>query len=932
GSVEAPQAADEVVAKVLEIVAEKTGYPKDMLDLELDLEADLGIDTVKQAEMFASVRAAFGIPRDENLKLRDFPTLAHVIQFARDRRDSPAPEVAVAEATAEAVSGRPAQASFAATDRIPRRVPVPVVRPPLSACKPTGVAIGPGSRVLVAADQGGVGDALAARLREMGAEVLSLADGAEKWLAGDGVQGVYWLPALDDEGNLEEMDPARWREAVDVRVKSLYETMRTLYDRVEKPGTFLVSATRLGGQHGYGAAGATAPLGGSVTGFTKAYKRERPEALVKAVDFEPGRDSAEIAGILVEETLRDPGAVETGHRNGARWTVGMREMSASDGTPGLTLTKETVFLITGAAGSIVSAITADLAAASGGTFHLLDLTPEPDPADPDLGRFSTDRDGLKQDLAARLKARGKRATPVMVERELAAIERAQAAQTAIDAVRAAGGTPFYYAVNLTDPETVRKVIDAVRERSGRIDVLLHAAGIERSRFLRDKDRREFDLVFDVKCDGWYNLMRAIGEMPVAATVAFSSIAGRFGNGAQTDYSSANDLLCKLSSSLRRTRTQTRGIAVDWTAWSAIGMAARGSIPKMMELAGIDMLPPEAGIPFIRRELTAGGTRGEVIAAQRLGAMTKEFDPAGGLGSLEGLGPVAGRVESARLFEGLLVETMLDPATQPFLYDHQIDGTPVLPGVMGVEAFAEAASSLLPGWRVEAIEDISFLAPFKFYRGEPRAVIVEAKLFAHGDGVSAECRLMGRRHLAGQSEPQETTHFTARVLLSPNPPEWRLTQPPRPTGNSVVEAASIYRVFFHGPAYQVVERVWHDGLRVIGEMAAQLPPNHLPAERATVMAPRLIELCLQTAGIWEVGLDGRMGLPRRIGRVSVIAETEQSEGRLYAVVTPNPGEGTFDAEVVDSAGNVHLHLSGYSTIALDTKVEAGPFRALHTATA
>ncbi len=70
---------------VLEIVAEKTGYPKDMLDLDLDLEADLGIDTVKQAEMFASVRAAYNIPRDENLKLREFPTLAHVIKFAQDR-------------------------------------------------------------------------------------------------------------------------------------------------------------------------------------------------------------------------------------------------------------------------------------------------------------------------------------------------------------------------------------------------------------------------------------------------------------------------------------------------------------------------------------------------------------------------------------------------------------------------------------------------------------------------------------------------------------------------------------------------------------------------------------------------------------------------------------------------------------------------------
>ncbi len=71
--------------QVLALVAEKTGYPQDMLDLDLDLEADLGIDTVKQAELFATVREAYGIPRDDNLKLRDFPTLEHVIGFVVQR-------------------------------------------------------------------------------------------------------------------------------------------------------------------------------------------------------------------------------------------------------------------------------------------------------------------------------------------------------------------------------------------------------------------------------------------------------------------------------------------------------------------------------------------------------------------------------------------------------------------------------------------------------------------------------------------------------------------------------------------------------------------------------------------------------------------------------------------------------------------------------
>ena len=78
--------ADPVAATVLGIVAEKTGYPQDMLDLDLDLEADLGIDTVKQAETFAAVREAFGIPQVEGLSLRDYPTLESVIGFVHSQR------------------------------------------------------------------------------------------------------------------------------------------------------------------------------------------------------------------------------------------------------------------------------------------------------------------------------------------------------------------------------------------------------------------------------------------------------------------------------------------------------------------------------------------------------------------------------------------------------------------------------------------------------------------------------------------------------------------------------------------------------------------------------------------------------------------------------------------------------------------------------
>ena len=947
-------AEDPIKKKVLQIVAEKTGYPEDMLDLDLDLEADLGVDTVKQAEMFAAVRALYNIPRDESLKLRDFPTLAHVIKFAHDRAAlSPAPAPTQKKETAKSQQGEsvlpPVQptrrvlASFDAANQIPRRVPVPTLRPPLTFCKTTSVKLDRNSRIVLMPDKGGVGEALTNRLQSLGVEVLRVdptsdADALtlilQNWSAAGRIDGVYWLPALDNEGDLSKLDLSAWHEALWVRVKSLHATMRTLYEQVAKPGTFLVSATRLGGQHGYDEAGAFAPLGGAIVGFTKTYKRERMESLVKAVDFEAKRDAGEIAQLLIDETLRDPGAVEIGYTGEQRWTVGLQEQSAVDGQPGMVLNDKSVFLITGAAGSIVSAITADLAAASGGTFYLLDLVPKPDPNNPDLKRFVTDKDGLKRELFERIQSRGERATPALVEKELAALERAQAAQAAIDAVRAAGGTAHYFSVNMTDPAAVAEAIQQVRKSHGRIDVLLHAAGIERSRSLADKSQQEFDFVFDIKSDGFFNLLHAIGDLPLGASVVFSSIAGRFGNAGQVDYSAANDLLCKITSSFRTSRPATRGIAIDWTAWGGIGMATRGSIPKVMELAGIDMLPPEAGIPLIRRELTAGATCGEVVVAKRLGVLLKEFDEAGGLGgsSPELLrkrsqrGPMVGKIASTNLYDGYSVEATLDPQVQPFLHDHQIDGTPVLPGVMGVEAFAEAARCLLPGWHVQSIYDISFLAPFKFYRSEPRAVRVETQIYPHEDHVIAECRLIGERALANQAESQRTLHFTGRVQLSKEPVQKPARAFIAPSGSSV-DASDIYRIYFHGPAYQVLEKAWWDGRQIVGLLAKDLPPNHDPSELPTITAPRLIELCFQAAGVWELGVQGRMGLPQQVRQISFFRSPELAEGRLYAVVTPNVVQKSFAAEILDDKGNCYLSLEEYQTVALPDFVDLERLRSL-----
>ena len=68
-------------------------------------------------------------------------------------------------------------------------------------------------------DKSGVADALAQRLQTLGVEVLrieayaqmrtQLADRLKNWLAAGPVHGVYWLPALDNEGRPQRYGPRR---------------------------------------------------------------------------------------------------------------------------------------------------------------------------------------------------------------------------------------------------------------------------------------------------------------------------------------------------------------------------------------------------------------------------------------------------------------------------------------------------------------------------------------------------------------------------------------------------------------------------------------------------------------------------------------------------------------------------------------------------
>jgi hypothetical protein len=343
----------------------------------------------------------------------------------------------------------------------------------------------------------------------------------------------------------------------------------------------------------------------------------------------------------------------------------------------------------------------------------------------------------------------------------------------------------------------------------------------------------------------------------------------------------------------------------------------------MKQAGIDMLPPEAGIPIVRRELTAG-TCGELVIGQRLGILVKEFDPQGGLDTSalasRPHGVMIGAVGEMGLYSGLRVETVLDPAKQPFLYDHQINRMPVLPGVMGIEAMAETAKLLFPDRYVGAIENVSFLNPFKFYRGQPRTLTIQAGFSLDKEDIIAKCRLLGARTLHGQSEPEITTYFTGsvRLIAKPTSTANEKEAPPMDAG-AKIDSSHVYRLYFHGPAYRVITSAWRAGAEVVGLFANDLPPNHEPAELPLAVSPRFVELCFQTASLAGLAFHSRLGLPYAFRELRILASPETvPQAAFYSVVVPNP-DGTYDAKMLDEKGNLYLILRGYRTMDLPDPV-------------
>jgi NAD(P)-dependent dehydrogenase (short-subunit alcohol dehydrogenase family) len=361
----------------------------------------------------------------------------------------------------------------------------------------------------------------------------------------------------------------------------------------------LVLATGSAGGFGHrfdGTGAADPTAGAGLRGLARTVAQEFPEVLVRAVDVDIKDSPRLVAERLFAELLTPEGPVTVGYAGDSRRTLAVTPVPHLEAAP-LPLGADGVVLLTGGARGITARVSLALAAVTGCHIELLGRTEAPErPEDPALAAATTDAE-----LRRALTAQGGR-TPAEVEAAVRRILAEREIRQTLAALRGTAASVRYQAVDVRDASAVRAFAQDLYARHGRLDGVIHGAGVLEDRLIRDKEPDSFARVYRTKVDGACALAAAV-RPDLGFFVVFGSVSGIYGDRGRADHSAAGDA-CDTMARVWRTRLHGRVLVADWGPWAGGGMASP-DLAREYDRRGIALLDPEDGVAALLRELASG---------------------------------------------------------------------------------------------------------------------------------------------------------------------------------------------------------------------------------------------------------------------------------------------------------------------------------------
>ncbi|OXM66079.1 type I polyketide synthase [Amycolatopsis vastitatis] len=301
----------------------------------------------------------------------------------------------------------------------------------------------------------------------------------------------------------------------------------------------------------------------------------------------------------------------------------------------------------------------------------------------------------------------------------------------LERIEASGVRVRYYRADVTASGEVAEAVALIGRELGPVSVVLHGAGHNEPRPLAKLEAPAFRRTLAPKVGGLRTVLSAVAPRLL---VTFGSVIGRAGLRGQADYAIANDWLTELAERYGRERPECRCVALEWSVWSGTGMGERLGVLEALVREGIQPIPAAAGVAMLRRVLGEPEAPGAVVVAGRSGGLPTVRQQRDEL-------PLLRFLERTRVHcpgVELVAEAGLSAGGDPYLADHVLDGNPVFPAVLGMEAICQVASALAGRTDVKALEDAEFLRPVVVPPGETRTIRIAALAVA-GDVVRVAVR-------------------------------------------------------------------------------------------------------------------------------------------------------------------------------------------------
>ncbi len=721
---------DAVCTALREAFAERTGYPLELIEADLDLEADLGIDSVKRVEVVGHVGEVLGV----DVKELDFSQALSVSDIAEVLVGSQNVEVVDAQRTEAGASdaqldsvtiGYEDESSRTAHRYVPQSVRI----------KSLGAehTILPGDAILITAADQSVNDAVRKVLEELSLTVIEIPGDAseatiKRLTSSDRlrrVSTVVDLSVLRPHADVLSKGDAWWQD-VEGQYTTVFSVAQATYETLQSYGEHAswIAVTSSGGMSGMDLRTVGDPIGGLTAGFVKTLALELRQMHTRIVDFDVVEPSS-LAGALRTELTHEAEneEIEIGYIEGDRYTVRVLPVpvSSSDRAVRQSLSTDSCVVMSGGSRGIVRECALALAEQRNIPVVLLGRS---DPDDPEmkpwLAYSDEDWANARAEVMRQGRTRRPEASVADLSDEYRKITYTRQLVTNLADIDSRTDKIHYLVCDVSDPDQVDKAMAQVRSRFGKISAIVHGAGLESFGAIPRKSLKKTAKAIAVKARGFQNLLRSTAEDDLSAFISFGSISGRFGMDGQSDYTAGASLLAQMAHIMSRSQSQNPRtipfITMEWTAWDEVGMATNPEVVSVQaNERGMTYMSVADGVRHFVDEIELGTANPEVLYFGELGknrpaAQVPELTKSGTQLSelMDNSGMIVNRssfpmVDYAETTEsGLQTTRVLWTERDRYLPDHLVKGTATFPGVLHFETQIETAL-LLAGDQYAGIE-------------------------------------------------------------------------------------------------------------------------------------------------------------------------------------------------------------------------------------